>query len=42
MGCENLQILAVDAPNLNNVKDISAMFRYATHLSGNIEHWNTS
>ena len=41
-GCENLQILATDTPNLSNVTSMVSMFYGATNLTGNFSGWNTS
>jgi surface protein len=41
-GTTNLQILATDTPNLNNVSSTSYMFYGATHLSGDFSRWDTS
>jgi surface protein len=41
-GCENLQITAVDYPNLKNVKDSSGMFSDCTNLRANLSKWDVS
>lgn len=41
-GCSNLTILAIDAPNLSNVNNMSEMFFYASNFNDNINHWNVS
>ena len=41
-GCENLQVLATDAPDLSKVTDMNLMFRDATNLTGNFDHWDVS
>ncbi|MBE9576153.1 BspA family leucine-rich repeat surface protein [Flavobacterium proteolyticum] len=43
-GCVNLNVIATDIPNLNNVNDLSEMFYGCTILSGNnsFNNWNTS
>ena len=43
-GCENLQIIATDIPNLSGVTSMSNMFRNCTNINGpnNIGSWNTS
>jgi surface protein len=40
-GCENMQILASDAPDLSKVTTIQQMFR-GTKFNNSIEHWNIS
>ena len=40
--CSNLEINAVDAPNLSNVKDMSNMFKNAISFNQNINHWDVS
>lgn len=39
--CTNLQISAIDNPNLTNVLDMSSMFRGATSFNSSIGAWNT-
>ncbi len=43
-GCSNLQISAIDIPNLNNVSSLQNMFFGCSSLNGplNINSWNTS
>ena len=41
-GAINLHITATDAPNLAGVTNMSGMFRDATSMNENINHWNTS
>lgn len=43
-GCGNLNITAMDIPNLNNVKDMSYIFYSCSILNGpaNINEWNTT
>jgi surface protein len=41
-GCENLQISAVDTPNLNNAVSLSGMFKDATLFNSPLGHWNIS
>ncbi|MDD3868316.1 MAG: BspA family leucine-rich repeat surface protein [Candidatus Absconditabacteria bacterium] len=43
-GASNLAVLATDAPQFNTVSTISFsnMFRGATNLTGNFNHWDTS
>jgi surface protein len=42
-GCGNLNISAIDVPNLSMVSDMSAMFKYCFNLNSpsNINSWNT-
>ena len=37
-----LEINAMDAPDLSNVTNMTAMFQYAYSLNQNINHWNVS
>ena len=41
-GCQNLQELATDAPNLMNVSDMSEMFRNYQSLNQDINNWDVS
>jgi len=41
-GCSNLNISAADNPDLSNVTDMSAMFRYATSFNSDISNWDVS
>jgi surface protein len=41
-GCENLALLASDAPDLTKVSSLKQMFRGATNLTGTLNHWDTS
>ena len=41
-GCENLQILASDAPDLSTVTSMAGMFREATVVNTDISHWDVS
>ncbi|MEQ8302735.1 MAG: BspA family leucine-rich repeat surface protein [Cyclobacteriaceae bacterium] len=41
-GCTNLTITALDAPDLSGVTDMSSMFRGATVMNSNIDHWDVS
>jgi surface protein len=43
-GCENLSILALDAPQFNTVSSLSFgdMFMKAKNLTGYFNHWDTS
>ncbi len=40
-GCSNLQINAVDAPDLSAVFDLTNMFREASSLNADLSSWNT-
>ena len=42
MGCSNLQINAKDAPDLQNVTDLSGMFAHATSMNSPLNHWDVS
>jgi surface protein len=42
MGCRNLTIPAVDAPNLTQVLDMGYMFYMATSFNEPINHWDVS
>ncbi|MBX2941273.1 MAG: BspA family leucine-rich repeat surface protein [Cyclobacteriaceae bacterium] len=41
-GCSNLRITATDSPNLSGATNMSKMFRKATALNDNINHWDVS
>lgn len=41
-GCENLQINAVDAPNLNAVTSLASAFSGCTSLNTSLNHWDVS
>ena len=41
-GCSHLDITATDAPDLQNVTDMSWMFREATDFNGDIGNWDVS
>ena len=41
-GCSNLQISAVDAPDLTGTTTLKAIFREATSFNSNINHWDVS
>jgi surface protein len=43
-GCQNLNITAIDIPDLSLVTDMNSMFNVCTNLNGpsNINTWNTS
>ncbi|GEM_PF-1170813 len=41
-GCSNLNISAVDAPDLTNVGDFSNLFRGCTAFNSDINHWDVS
>jgi len=43
-GCSNIQVTAIDVPNLSNVTDMENMFRGCTNLNSpsNINTWNTA
>lgn len=41
-GCSNLQITAVDAPDLSNCTTLDSMFYNCISLNSNINHWNVS
>ena len=41
-GCINLQISAIDAPDLSNVTNLQNMFRNCNSLNANISHWDVS
>lgn len=41
-GCENLNILAKDAPDLSQVTRTSSMFRACSSLNADINHWDVS
>jgi surface protein len=38
-GCSNLQVTALDAPNLSNVTSLKRMFRNASLLNASINNW---
>lgn len=42
--CSNLEVLATDIPNLDNVTNLGAMFRFCESLEGNgsFENWDVS
>lgn len=40
-GCNNLDVIATDAPNLTNVTDLSGMFSGASAFNRPIGNWNT-
>ena len=40
-GCNNLDVIATDAPNLTNVADLSGMFYGASAFNQPIGDWNT-
>lgn len=40
--CSNLEISAIDAPDLTNVTDLSRMFQGATSFNQSIDHWDLS
>lgn len=39
-GCSNLQINALDTPNLSQVNSLSGMFRYASSMNSPINNWD--
>jgi surface protein len=41
-GCENVQIPAIDAPDLTYVTQLQKMFQGATSFNSDIGHWDTS
>ncbi|WKN45803.1 BspA family leucine-rich repeat surface protein [Tunicatimonas pelagia] len=41
-GCEDLKITATDAPDLDDINDLTDMFRGAQNLTGSIGHWEVS
>lgn len=41
-GCNNMVVNATDSPDLSGVTDMSRMFSYATHLTGDIGDWDVS
>ncbi|MEP2280544.1 BspA family leucine-rich repeat surface protein [Maribacter sp.] len=41
-GCDNLEILAADIPNLSNVDSMDYMFNSCNSLNGNFANWDTS
>lgn len=41
-GASNLDVVATDAPDLSAAIDLSWMFRNATSMNGNIDHWDVS
>lgn len=41
-GCSNLQITAVDAPNLENIISLLGLFYGATNFNSPINHWDMS
>lgn len=41
-GCSNLKVVAKDAPNLKEVKDMSGMFEEAINFNQSINHWDVS
>ena len=41
-GCENVQVLANDVPNLSNVTSLNSMFFSAEKMNNDISHWDTS
>jgi len=42
LGCNNLQLSAIDAPDLSNVTNLQNMFRSCASLNPNISNWNVS
>lgn len=42
MGASNLQITATDAPDLSGVTSMARMFRDATSLNSDLNHWDVS
>ncbi len=42
LGCENLNISALDAPDLSQVSDLTAIFRLCTSFNSQIGHWDVS
>ena len=41
-GCSNMQLLATDAPFLNNVLIMTSMFRDCSSMNGPVGHWDIS
>ncbi len=41
-GCSNLEINAVDAPDLSGVTNMSQMFQGANSLTADLDHWDVS
>ncbi|AFY01034.1 putative membrane associated lipoprotein [Bdellovibrio bacteriovorus str. Tiberius] len=41
-GCENLQVSAIDRPDLSNVTDMRGMFMGAKAFNSPVDHWITS
>lgn len=39
-GCRNLNVSAVDSPDLSSVTDMSYMFNNAKNLTADFDHWN--
>jgi surface protein len=41
-GCSNLQISAIDAPNLSSTTNLNSMFRNCTSFNGQINFWDVT
>ena len=41
-GCNNLQITAIDSPDLSETRDLTRMFSNCTRFNSPIGHWNVS
>ncbi|MCB9033303.1 MAG: BspA family leucine-rich repeat surface protein [Chitinophagales bacterium] len=41
-GCTNLNLTAIDAPDLSNVTSLGYMFNSCTNFNANINHWDVS
>ena len=39
---ENIQISAIDAPDMSNVNNMGSMFNFAWNFNSNINHWDVS
>ena len=39
---ENIQISAIDAPDMINVSNMGSMFNFAWNFNSNINHWDVS
>ena len=41
-GCRQLQLSALDVPDLPGVANMSALFSYALSFNGDVNQWNTT